>query len=101
MKFMTFFSRFEADILADRKTITLRDHSESDFQAGDRVRVSRNEDGVYFCDIQVLAVQPVKLSELNDDHAHQENMSLPQLQATIADIYPGITDLFMIKFVRL
>ncbi len=101
MKFMTFFSRFEADILADRKTITLRDYSESDFKAGDKVRVSRNEDGVYFCDIKVLEVQPVQLSELNDDHARQENMSLSQLQATIADIYPGIAELFMIKFVRL
>lgn len=36
---ITFFRRFEADILADRKTITIRDSSESDFRPGDPARV--------------------------------------------------------------
>ncbi len=45
---ITFFGRFEADILADRKTITIRDSSESDFRSGEVLRVCRNEDGVFF-----------------------------------------------------
>ena len=32
---ITFYQRFEADILAGRKTITIRDKSESHFKAGD------------------------------------------------------------------
>lgn len=44
---ITFFSRFEQDILAGRKTITIRDASESHFEPGEVLRVSRNEDGVF------------------------------------------------------
>ena len=35
MNDITFYQRFEADILARRKTITIRDKSESHFKAGD------------------------------------------------------------------
>ena len=44
---ITFFSRFEQDILAGRKTITIRDASESHFEPGEVLRVSHNEDGVF------------------------------------------------------
>lgn len=43
MKSITFFSRFETDILAKRKTITLREASDAQFIAGDKLRVSRYE----------------------------------------------------------
>lgn len=95
---ITFFSRFEQDILAGRKTITIRDASESHFQPGDVLRVSRNEDGVFFCSIEVKSVTPVCLSELTEQHAQQENMTLSELKRVITEIYPGLDELFVIAF---
>ncbi len=41
---ITFFQRFQDDILAGRKTITIRDESESHFKTGDVLRVGRFEE---------------------------------------------------------
>ncbi|MEA9393391.1 N(4)-acetylcytidine aminohydrolase [Acerihabitans sp. TG2] len=98
MKNITFYGRFESDILAKHKTITLREASDADFVAGDRVRVSRYEDNVFFCNIEVLRVTPVLFDDLNDRHAVQENMTLPELKQVISEIYPGLNTLFMIEF---
>ncbi len=38
---ITFFQRFQDDILAGRKTITIRDAAESHFKPGDVLRVGR------------------------------------------------------------
>lgn len=97
---ITFFSRFEADILAGRKTITIRDSSEFDFQPGEILRVCRNEDGVFFCHIKVNAVTPVTLDALSERHAEQENMSLDELKQVIKEIYPGLEQFYMIEFTR-
>jgi uncharacterized protein YqfB (UPF0267 family) len=97
---ITFFNRFEQDILAGRKTITIRDVSESHFKPGEVLRVSRNEDGQYFCDIEVLSVEPVHLDELTGHHAKQENMSLEDLKKVIKEIYPGLDQLFVITFIK-
>ncbi len=40
---ITFFSRFEADILSGKKTITIRDKSESYFQPNQELAVFTNE----------------------------------------------------------
>lgn len=98
MKSITFFSRFETDILAKRKTITLREANDAQFIAGDKVRVSRYEDDVFFCNIEVIDVTPVLFSELNQLQADQENMTLEQLKQVISEIYPGLNQLFMIEF---
>ncbi|MFU2317392.1 N(4)-acetylcytidine aminohydrolase [Rahnella sp. PCH160] len=98
MKDITFYGRFEADILAGRKTITLREASDAEFVAGDRVRVSRYEDDVFFCNIGIIDVTPVQFDELNDAHAVQENMTLAELKQVISEIYPGLKSLFMIEF---
>ncbi|AEX52182.1 hypothetical protein GRAQ_01367 [Rahnella aquatilis CIP 78.65 = ATCC 33071] len=98
MKNITFYGRFEADILAGRKTITLREASDADFTAGDQVRVSRYEDDVFFCNIEIIAVTPVQFDDLNDQHAMQENMTLDELKQIISEIYPGLKELFMIEF---
>lgn len=98
MKNITFFSRFESDILAGRKTITLRDKSDADYQPGDKVSVARYEDNQFFCHIQVSAVMPITPHQLTDTEALQENMTLDQLKLTIAEIYPGITELYKIEF---
>ncbi|MEW7314973.1 N(4)-acetylcytidine aminohydrolase [Buttiauxella gaviniae] len=98
MNDITFFQRFEGDILAGRKTITLRDASESHFTPGQKLRVGRYEDDVYFCTIEVVSVTPVMLDQLTDEHARQENMTLPELKAVIAEIYPGLNQLYAIVF---
>ena len=69
---ITFFQRFQDDILAGRKTITIRDESESHFKTGDVLRVGRFEDDGYFCTIEVTATSTVTLDTLTEKHAEQE-----------------------------
>lgn len=95
---ITFYQRFEADILAGRKTITIRDKSESHFKAGDILRVGRFEDNQYFCTIEVLSVSPITLDKLTEQYAKQENMSLAELREVIKTIYPNENEFFMINF---
>ena len=98
MNDITFYQRFEADILVGHKTITIRDKSESHFKAGDILRVGRFEDDQYFCTIEVLSVSPITLDELTEQHAAQENMSLVELREVIKTIYPNENEFFMINF---
>lgn len=72
---ITFFQRFQDDILAGRKTITIRDAAESHFKPGDVLRVGRYEDDGYFCTIAVTATSTVTLDTLTEQHAQQENMT--------------------------
>ena len=95
---ITFYQRFEADILAGRKTITIREKSESHFKAGDILRVGRFEDNQYFCTIEVLSVLPITLDELTEQHAIQENMSLAELKEVIRGIYPSENKFYIIHF---
>lgn len=95
---ITFYQRFEADILSGRKTITIRDKSESHFKAGDILRVGRFEDNQYFCTIEVLSVSPITLDELTEQHAKQENMSLAELWEVIKTIYPNENKFWVINF---
>ena len=98
---ITFYQRFEADILSGRKTITIRDKSESHFKAGDILRVGRFEDNQYFCSIKVLSVSPITLDELTEQHAKQENMGLAELKKVIEEIYPESNEFYVINFQRL
>ena len=97
MNDITFYQRFEADILAGRKTITIRDKSESHFKAGDILRVGRFEDNQYFCTVEVLSVSPITLDELTEQHAKQENMSLAELLEVIKAIYPNESEFWVIE----
>ena len=98
MNDITFYQRFEADILVGHKTITIRDKSESHFKAGDILRVGRFEDNQYFCTIEVLSVSPIMLDNLTEQHAAQENLSLSELKEVIKEIYPNESEFFMINF---
>ena len=98
MNDITFYQRFEADILAGRKTITIRDKSESHFKAGDILRVGRFEDNQYFCTIKVLSVSPIMLDNLTEQHAAQENMSLSELRQVIREISPSQGWFYVINF---
>ncbi|WP_428619571.1 N(4)-acetylcytidine aminohydrolase [Shewanella sp.] len=95
---ITFFERFEADILSGAKTITLRDESESHFSPGQVLSVSTFETGRHFCDIKVLRVEKLAFDALNSRHAEQENMTLEQLKAVITEIYGEIQTLYLIEF---
>lgn len=95
---ITFYSRFESDILSGKKTITIRDSSESHFEKGELLSVSRNEDGQYFCTIEVDSVTPVLMNELTEVHTAQENMTLGELKQVISEIYPGLNELYVISF---
>ncbi|ELY2669995.1 N(4)-acetylcytidine aminohydrolase [Cronobacter sakazakii] len=95
---ITFYTRFQQDILAGTKTITIRDESEAHFMPGQRLRTGRYEDNGYFCTLEVLSVTPVTLAQLDEEHARQENMTLAELKKVIADIYPGINELYVIAF---
>ena len=98
MNDITFYQRFEADILAGRKTITIRDKSESHFKVGDILRVGRFEDNQYFCTIKVLCVEPIMLDNITEQHAAQENMSLAELKEVIKAIYPSEDKFVLINF---
>ncbi|MBV8041794.1 N(4)-acetylcytidine aminohydrolase [Pluralibacter sp.] len=95
---ITFFQRFQDDILAGRKTITLRDASESHFKTGDVLRTGRYEDNGYFCTIEVIGTSTVTLDTLTDTHAQQENMTRSELRAVIEAIYPGQNQFYVIEF---
>ena len=98
---ITFFQRFQDDILAGRKTITIRDAAESHFKMGDVLRVGRYEDDGYFCTIRVVAPATVTLDTLTELHAQQENMTLAQLREVIAEIYPEEKQFYVIEFEKL
>ncbi|EPO5348812.1 N(4)-acetylcytidine aminohydrolase [Klebsiella michiganensis] len=98
---ITFFQRFQDDILAGRKTITIRDAAESHFKTGDVLRVGRYEDDGYFCTIRVVATSTVTLDTLSELHAQQENMTLAQLREVIAEIYPEKKQFYVIEFEKL
>ena len=95
---MTFFERFEADILSGKKTITIRDASEKDYQPESVVQVSTYEHNRWFCQLKIESITPIRFNDLNNFHAAQENMTLCQLKAVIAEIYPNIDQLFVIKY---
>lgn len=96
---ITFFSRFEADILSGKKTITIRDKSESYFQPNQELAVFTNETDRFFANIKVLSVTPIHYDELNEQHAKQENMNLAELKQVIREIYPNDNAFFVIEFI--
>ena len=95
---MTFFERFEADILSGKKTITIRDESEKDYLANSIVQVSTYENDRWFCALKINNVVAITFNQLTDFHAKQENMTLTELQAVIRKIYPNIENLYVISY---
>jgi uncharacterized protein YqfB (UPF0267 family) len=95
---MTFFERFEEDILSGKKTITIRDESEKDFAINSIVQVSTYEHNRWFCSLTILQVTPISFSQLSQFHAQQENMTLAELKTVIKDIYPNVDSLYVISY---
>ena len=97
---MTFFKRFEADILSGKKTITIRDESEKDYSLNSIVQVSTYEDDRWFCSLKIQDVEAITFSQLSDFHAKQENMTLFELKNVIRNIYPNVENLYVIAYKR-
>ncbi|OOR98152.1 ASCH domain-containing protein [Haemophilus paracuniculus] len=98
MNKITFYSRFEADILSGKKTITIRDKSESHFQPQQQLSVFTHETDRLFAQIRVLSVTEIQFEDLSERHAQQENMSLAELKQVIREIYPSENQFFVIEF---
>ncbi|WP_417347260.1 N(4)-acetylcytidine aminohydrolase [Ferrimonas sp.] len=95
---MTFFERFEADILSGKKTITIRDEAEKDYAPDSIVQVSTYENGRWFCALKIESVVPLSFDKLTEFHAKQENMTLKELKGVIREIYPDTSELYVIKY---
>ncbi len=95
---ITFYEVFEPLILSGKKTITIRDESESHYLPNSKVEVFTLETDRKFCDIEILSVEPVLFDELNEFHAQQEFIKLPRLKEIIRDIYPDIEQLYVISY---
>ncbi|TNC54806.1 N(4)-acetylcytidine aminohydrolase, partial [Klebsiella quasipneumoniae] len=98
---ITFFQRFQDDILAGRKTITIREAAESHFTPGDVQRVGRYEDDGYFCTLAGTATSTVTRETLSEQQAQQENMPLGQRRLVLSDISPGERQFYVIDFTTL
>ncbi|WP_261818165.1 N(4)-acetylcytidine aminohydrolase [Vibrio gallicus] len=95
---ITFFERFEADILSGKKTITIRNQDEKDFLLNSQVSVATFEQGRWFCDLMIKSVEPIQFKDLSQLHAAQENMTLSELKSVIREIYPQTETLYVISF---
>lgn len=95
---LLFFERFEHDILAGKKTITIRDESECDYVPGSQVKVFTLEGNREFCQVEIISVVPVLFDQLTQFHADQENMTLDILKEVIRDIYPGTQQLYVVSY---
>ena len=95
---MTFFERFEVDILSGKKTITIRDESAKDYRPNSVVNVSTYESGRWFCELKIKAVEPTSFSDISGFHAVQENMTLSELKSVLREIYPDVDDLYVISY---
>ena len=95
---ISFFQRFESDILAGKKTITIRDESEKHFVPGSIVAVKTFEQDRYFCRVKIESICPIHFDQIDTQHAAQENMTLSELKALIGQIYPDTEQLYVIDF---
>mgnify|MGYP000654264918 CR=1 FL=1 len=95
---ITFYSRFEQDILSGLKTITIRNFDESDYEVGVVMNAATYKDNRHFAKLKLLSITPIHFDDLNEIHAKQENMTLLELKNIISDIYPNQKQLFVLQF---
>ncbi|MGS8635659.1 N(4)-acetylcytidine aminohydrolase, partial [Salmonella enterica subsp. enterica serovar Infantis] len=77
---------------------TISDDSESHLKEGDVLRVGRLEEDGYLFTIEVTGTSTVSLDTLNEKHEQQENLSLDELKRVIDEIYPNLTQFYVIDF---
>ncbi|MBI9104296.1 MAG: ASCH domain-containing protein [Spirochaetales bacterium] len=95
---ITFFEFLIPFVVSGKKTITIRDESESHYVPGTIVEVHALETDKRACTIEIESVEPLKYDDINTFHAQQEYMDLPELKRLIREIYPDIEELFVISY---
>ena len=95
---ITFFESLTPLITSGKKTITIRDKSESYYVPDSQVEVFILETDKKVCDIKIVSVEPLQFNDINQDHAQQESLPLPKLKQLIRNIYPNDDDLYVITF---
>lgn len=95
---ISFFEFLTPLISSGKKTITIRDKTESHYVVDSQVEVVTLETNQRICDIKIESVKPIKFDEINEFHAQQEAMSLPTLQKLIKEVYPNTDELFVITY---
>ncbi len=95
---ITFFEFLTPLITSGKKTITIRDESEKDYEPNTEVEVFTLETNRKVCDIKILSVNPLHFDQINEFHAEQEAMELPKLKQLIREIYPDTDTLFVIEY---
>ncbi|MCG9750081.1 N(4)-acetylcytidine aminohydrolase [Vibrio brasiliensis] len=95
---ITFFEFLTPSIVAGKKTITIRDESESHYVPGTEVEVFTLETDEKVCNIKILSVKPLHFDDINEFHAEQEYIELPKLKTLIREIYPDTDTLFEISY---
>lgn len=95
---ITFFEFLTPLITSGKKTITIRDESESHYVPNTEVEVFTLETDRKICDIKILSVKPLSFQEINNFHAEQEAIELPKLKQLIRKIYPDTDTLFVIEY---
>ena len=93
-----FFEWLTPLILSGEKTITIRDHAESHYVPGTRVDVFTLENHDYVCQIDILKVEKIHYSDINEMHAAQEHLPLERLKTLIKEIYPNDDEFYVISF---
>jgi N4-acetylcytidine amidohydrolase len=95
---ITFFGFLTPLITSGKKTITIRDKSESHYVVGSQVEVFTLETDQKVADIEILSVEPLKFDDINEFHAQQEALALTRLKQLIKEIYPDTNELFVITY---
>ncbi|MFM2483790.1 N(4)-acetylcytidine aminohydrolase [Celerinatantimonas yamalensis] len=95
---ITFFEFLTPLITSGKKTITIRDKSESHYVVGSQVEVFTLETDQKVCDIEIESVEPIKFDDINEFHAQQESLELQRLKELIKEIYPNTNELFVITY---
>ncbi|MFQ3175616.1 MAG: hypothetical protein ACJAYB_000760 [Psychromonas sp.] len=95
---ITFFEFLTPLIKSGKKTITIRDKSESHYIVGSQVEVFTLETDNKVCNIEIISVEPIGFDEINEFHAQQEYLTLPRLKELIKEIYPHTNELFVITY---
>lgn len=95
---ITFFEFLTPFVASGKKTITIRDESECHYVPGTQVEVFTLETDIKVCDIEILSVEPLLFSEINEFHAKQEYLELTKLKEIISEVYPNTEQLYVISY---
>ncbi|MDD1780117.1 N(4)-acetylcytidine aminohydrolase [Enterovibrio sp. ZSDZ35] len=95
---ITFFEWLTPLVASGKKTITIRDESESHYVPGTRVDVHTLEKDEYVCQIDILKVEQISFDDINEEHAAQEFLPLDELKPLIRKIYPDDNVFYVISY---